>query len=105
MISGKVWCEGPVLNLKPSEEKFEERMTIKIMTERIIKALLKSKISYSFKLIYSHGLVSRITSLSMFLLIRPESLLLAGLAKSLVLIKCFHFFITKYVLAFYQRGM
>ena len=105
MISDKVWREGPVLNLKPSEEKFEERMTIKIIIERIIKALLKSKVIYSFELIYSHGLVSRITSLSMFSLIRPESLLLAGLAKSLVLKKCFHFFITKYVLAFYQRGM
>ena len=78
---------SPVLNLKPNAEKFEERMTVKMIFERIIKALLKSKTIYSFELIYSHGLASEITSLSMFLLMRPEGLLLARLAKSLVLKK------------------
>ena len=81
-----------VLNLKPKAEKFEERMTVKIIIECIIKALLKSKIIYNFELIYSHGLVSGINSLSMFILRRPESLLLSGLTKSLVLKKCFCFY-------------
>ena len=36
-------------------------MKVTMIIEHIIKALLKSKIIYSFKLIYSHGLVSRIT--------------------------------------------
>ena len=67
-------------------------MTVKITNERIIKALLKSKTNYSFQLIYSHGLVSGITSLSMFLLMRPKTLFLAGLAKSLVLKKYFCFY-------------
>ena len=35
---------SPVLNLKPKAEKFEEKMTVKTIIERIIKALLKSKI-------------------------------------------------------------
>ena len=59
-------------------------MKVKMTIVRIIKALLKSKIIYNFELIYRHGLVSGITSLSMFLLKRPASLLLAGLAKYLV---------------------
>ena len=80
---------GPVLNLRPSAEKFEERMTIIIIIERIIIVLSKSKLIYSFELIHSHGLVSGISSLSIFLLMRPENLLLAGLAKSLDLKKCF----------------
>ena len=63
------------MNLKPSEEKFEEGMAAKMINERIIKALLKSKIVYSFELIYSHGLVSGITCLNMFLLMRPKNLL------------------------------
>ena len=50
---------------------------------------MKSKIIYSFESIYGHGLVPEITSLSVFLLWRPESLLLTGRAKSLVLKKCF----------------
>ena len=54
------------MNLKPSVEKFEQRMKLKIIIKHIIKALLKSKIIYSFELIYSHGLVRGITSLSMF---------------------------------------
>ena len=93
---------APVLNLKPSAEKFEERMIIKMIVERIIKELLKSKIIYSFELIYSPGLVPGITSLSMFVLMRPESLLSAGLAKSLVLKKCFCFHQEINVLAFLQ---
>ena len=80
------------MNLKLKAEKFEERMTVKMIIERIIKTLLRSKIIYIFDLIYSHGLVSGIMSLSMFLLMRPESLLLAGLAKSLVLKKCYCFY-------------
>ena len=47
--------------LKPSTEKFEEVMAFKMINERIIKVSLKSKIIYSFELIYGHGLVSRIT--------------------------------------------
>ena len=35
---------NPVLNLKLKAEKFEKRVTVKIIIERIIKALLKSKI-------------------------------------------------------------
>ena len=80
---------SPVLNFKPSAEKFEEGMTFKTINERIIKALLKSKLIYSFELIYSHDLVSGVTSLSMFLLMKPKNRLLARLAESLVLKKCF----------------
>ena len=58
------------MNLKPSAERFEGRMKVKMIIERIMKALLKSKIIYSSKLIYIHGLVPRIISLSMFLLRR-----------------------------------
>ena len=67
-------------------------MKVKMIIEHIMKALLKSELIYSPELIYNHGLVFEITSLSMFLLRRPEYLLLAGLAKSLVLKKrfCFH---------------
>ena len=79
------------MNLKPSAEKFEEGMAVKMINERIIKALLKSKIIYSFELVYSHVLVSGITNLSMFLLMKPKNLLLAGLAKSLVFKKMFLF--------------
>ena len=75
----------PCFEFKLDPEKFEQRMKVKMTIERIIKALLKSKTVYSFELIYNHGLVSRITSLTMFLLKRPKSFLLAGLAKSLVL--------------------
>ena len=98
---------GPVLNSKPSAERLEQRMKVKMITERFTNALLKSKIIYSFELIYSHGLVSGITGLGMFLLRRPESLLLARLAKSLVLKKCFfeYVLIREYVLAFYQCRM
>ena len=61
-------------------------MTVKIIIGRIIKALFiyiysKGQDICRFELIYSHGLVSGITSLSMFLMMRPESFLLAGLAK------------------------
>ena len=91
------------MNLKPSAEKFEERMIINMIIERIIKALLKSKIIYSFELIHSHDLVSGITSLSIFLLMRPKSLALAGLAKSLVLKNCFCFCQKKYF-SFFTNG-
>ena len=53
---------SPAWNLKPRGERFEQRMKVKMIIEHIIKALLKSKIIYSFELIYSHGLVSGITS-------------------------------------------
>ena len=75
------------MDLKPSEEKIEQRLKVKMIIECNIKESLKSKIIYSFELIYSHVLVSRTTSLSMFLWRRPESVLLAGLAKSLILKK------------------
>ena len=82
-----------VLNLKSSAEKFEHRIIkVKMIIEPTIKALLKGKIIYSFELIYGHGLLSGITSLSMFLSRRPESILLAGPAKSLVLKKGFCFY-------------
>ena len=42
--TGKPETWNPVLNLKPKAEKFEERVTVKIIIERIIKALLKGKI-------------------------------------------------------------
>ena len=83
---------SPALNLKPSAEKFEQRMKVKMIIGHIIKALLKSTVIYSFNLIYSHGLVSGITNLSMILLMKPESLLLAGLAKSLIFKKRFCFY-------------
>ena len=67
-------------------------MKVKMIIERIIKALLKSKVIYGFALIYSHDLVSGNTRLNMLLLMRPESLLLAGLSRSLVLKKCFCFY-------------
>ena len=93
---------SPVSDLKPSAEKSEERVIVKMINEDIIKALLKSKIIYSFKLIYSHGLAFGIISLSMFLLMKAKNLLLAGLVKSLVLKKNAFVFIRKYVLVFYQ---
>ena len=40
----KIVMWNPVLNLKPKAEKFEEIMTVKMIIECIIKALLKSKI-------------------------------------------------------------
>ena len=52
---------------------FEQRMKVKMIIEHIIEALLKSKIVYMFELIYSHGLVSGINSLSMFLLREPQA--------------------------------
>ena len=66
-------------------------MKVKMIIERIMKALLKSKLIYSFELIYDLGLMSGNTTLGMFLLRRPQYLLLAGLAKSLVLKKYFCF--------------
>ena len=81
----------PVLKLKSTAERFQRSMKVKMITKHIMKALLKSKLIYSLKLIYNHGLVFGITSLSMFLLRTPEYLLLTGLAKSLGLKKCFRF--------------
>ena len=83
---------SPALNLKPSAKKSEEGITVKMINEHIIKGLLKNKIIYRFKLIYSHARLSGITSLSMFLLMKSKNLLLAGLAKFLVLKKCFCFY-------------
>ena len=80
----------PSENLKPSAERFKQRMNIKMITELIVKALLKGKTNFSFELIYNHGLVSGISSLNLLLLRRPESLLLARLSKSLVL-RTFYF--------------
>ena len=54
---------------------------------------------YSFKLNYSHGLVSVITNLSTFLLTTLKALS-AGLAKSLLLKKCFCFYQEIYLLVF-----
>ena len=61
------------MKLKPRVEIFEQRMKVKMIIEHIIEALLKSKIVYSFELIYSHGLVSEINSLSMLLLREPQA--------------------------------
>ena len=61
------------MKLKPRVEIFEQRMKVKMIIEHIIEALLKSKIVYSFELIYSHGLVSGINSLSMLLLREPQA--------------------------------
>ena len=83
---------SPVLNLKPSAERFGQRVKVKMVIQSIIKTLLKSKIINSFKLIYSHCLVSRISSLSIFLLKKPENLSLVRLAKSLVLKERFRFY-------------
>ena len=80
------------MNSKPKAQKLEDRMTVKMIIERIIKILLKSKIIYSFELICSHHPVSGITSFSMFLLMRPECLIVAGITKCLVLTKCFCFY-------------
>ena len=77
-------------------------MKVKLIIERIMKALLKSKIIYSFELIYNHGPVSGITSLSMFLLRRPDYLLLGGLDKSLVLKNAFVFI--RIYFSFLQKG-
>ena len=63
----------PVLKLKPRVDMFEQRMKVKMIIEHIIETLLKIKIVYSFELTYSHGLVSGINSLSMFLLREPQA--------------------------------
>ena len=82
----------PILNLKPSVERFEQRMKFIMIIQRIINVLWKSKLIYSFELIYSHGLVSGITSLSMILPRRPANFLIAVLTKSLIPKKCFCFY-------------
>ena len=63
-----------------------------MIIERNHKSIIEEQNIYSFELIYSHGLVSGITSLSMFLMMRPESLLLAWLGESLDLKICLSFF-------------
>ena len=73
--------------LKPSTERFEQRMNVRIIVERIIKGLLKNKIIHSSELIYYHSQHYSNTSLTMFLMRRPESFLLTGPAKALVLKK------------------
>ena len=90
----------PVLKLKLSAQRFERRMKVKMIIKRIMKALLIRKLIYSFDLIYNHGLVFGITSLSMFLLRRLKYLLLAGLAKSVVLRKV-PFFSSAYMFYFF----
>ena len=71
----------PALNLQQTAEKFEKKMTVKMIIEPIIKASLRSKIF----------IVSNYTlSMSMFEYVftdETQSLLLVGLAKSLVLKK------------------
>ena len=64
-------------------------MKVKMIIEPIVTTLLKNKINYSFEVIHRHGLVSAITSLSIFFNDEAKSLLLAGPAKSLILRKCF----------------
>ena len=44
----------PVLKLKPTAERFQRRTKVKMIIERIIKALLKNKLIYSSELIYNH---------------------------------------------------
>ena len=56
----------PAVNLKLNAELFEQQVEVKMAIERIVKALLKSKWIYSFKLNYSHGLVLGMTSFSTF---------------------------------------
>ena len=93
----------PVLNLKPSVERFEQRMKFIMIIQLIINVLWKSKLIYSFEVIYSHGLVSGITSLSMILPRRPENFLIVVLAKSLIPKNAF-VFIRKYVLVFFSTN-
>ena len=58
------------MKLKPSAERFQRRMKVKMIIERIMKALLKGTLIYSSELIYNRGRVFVIASLSMFLLRR-----------------------------------
>ena len=78
-------------------------MTVKTIIRLIVKSIIEEKNIYSFELIYSHDLVY-ILVLSM-LLMRPESLLLAGLVKSLDLKKCFYFYQELCFIFSYQLGM
>ena len=76
-------------------------MTVKMINERIAKALLKGKIIYSFELIYSHGLVSGITSLSM----SDETQKPFNWTSQIVGVEKMLLFLSGNVLFFYQRGM
>ena len=51
---------NPVLNLTPKPDKFEERMTVKMIIERINKQYrnIEEHNICSFELIYIHGLES-----------------------------------------------
>ena len=88
------------MNLKTGAESFEQTMKVKMIMERIMKEFLKSKIIYSFKLIYIHVLVSGITSLSVF---NEETLKpsFSWASQIFGFEKCF-FFIRIYVLVFLQ---
>ena len=50
----------PVLNLTPKPDKFGERMTVKMIIQRINKQYcnIEEHNIYSFELIYIHGLES-----------------------------------------------
>ena len=96
---------SPALNLKLRAESFEQRMKVKMIIEHIIKALLKNKIIYSFKLIYSHGLVSGITSLSMFLLKRPASPLLASWTSQIFGFKKVPLFLSRNMFQFFNNSV
>ena len=90
-----------VLNLKLRAERFEQRMKVKMIIEHIIKALLKSKMIYSFELIYSHGLVPGITHSICFCWRNPQAFFgwtsqIFGFKKMLLV------FIREYVLVIYQ---
>ena len=61
------------------------------------KSITEGQKIYSFELLYRHGLVSEITSLCVFLMMRLESFLLASVAKSLALNKCFYCFVLVFV--------
>ena len=63
--------------LKPKVKKFEERVTVKMIIEHDHKSIIEEQNIYNFELIYSHGLVSGITSFSMFSMMSLETLLLA----------------------------
>ena len=52
------------LDLKPSTEEFEQKIKVKMIIERIIKALLNRKIIYNFELIYNDCLASRMSLLN-----------------------------------------
>ena len=66
-------------------------MKVKMIIERVMKALLKRNLIYSFELICIHGLVFGIPSLSMFLLRRLEYLFFGWTYQIFVFEKMFLF--------------